>query len=124
MAFFFTMPMSMIRLLRFRVKLLGVRPIERVIVAALGHAPAHADGLRNRQVCTQPRDARDLGAQPVHDVGNRGHTLPARFQVNHQPAGVGGGEKAAAGGGEEAFHVGILDDNLGQALLVQANEAL
>ena len=96
----------------FRVKLLGVRPIQRVIVAALGHAAAHANGLGNRQVDAQSGDVGNLGAKPVHDVVHGGHTLPARFQVDHQPAGVGGSAKAAAGTGVETLDVRVLHDDL------------
>ena len=102
----------------FGVKLLGVRPIEREVVTALGHAPAHADGLGNRDEYAQSRKARESRPQPVHDIGDGGHALAARLEVDHEAAGIGGSAEAPTGTGVETLHVRVLDDHLRDQLLV------
>ena len=99
-----------------------IRAVQREIVAALGHAAAHANRLRNRDEHFQSGDARDFGAQAVHDIVDRGHTLPARLEVDHEAPGVGGtAAKSPAGARVKGFHIGILYDDRGHQLLISGH---
>src|ERR1019366_4718280 len=94
------------------VELGGIGAVEGVIVSTLGHATADADGGGKGERNAQAWDAGNLGAGAIDDLGHGGLALPAREQVDHQPAGsAGGSEVAAAGHGVEGLHVGILDDD-------------
>ena len=102
-------PDDALKLGGFGVELGGIWAVQGVIVSALGHAPAHANGGGDGDGNAQAGDARKLGTGAIDDIGHRGHALPARQQVDHQAAGrAGGSEVAAAGHGVEALHVGIL----------------
>src|ERR1035438_8912516 len=94
------------------VELGGIGAVEGVIVSALGHASADADGGGNGERNAQAGDAGKFGTGAIDDLGHGGLALPPREQVDHQPAGsAGGSEVAAAGHGVEGLHIGVLDDD-------------
>jgi len=94
---------------RQRIQLGRVRSVHREIVAALGHAAAHANRLRDGRKYTQAGEHIQFRAQPVDHVLNRGHALPSRLGVDHDAAGrARRSEETAAGGSVETLDVRVL----------------
>ena len=83
--------------------MLRIRPHQRVIVGALGHAPANANRLRHGERNAQSGDAGEFGTQAVDHLGDGDIAQAPRLGIDYQAAGC------AAASAEVAVNTEVLD---------------